>query len=645
MDFNFDNLPIITIIINKDENIIYCNKKVNQILYTPHELIGNKLNIIFTKSLNHRNYLNNYSNSEYSQIIDKGREVNVKCKNGDIKKFYLNVSPFYIKEEIYFCGTLCFIRECKTIDNAMYYYKIMNSNENIIISKMSITEITILEITDSVKKILGYLPNELIGKKGTDFIHSDDVDKFLSNIEIIEKTGNINEKCIFRKKRKSGDYIWIESHIVGIENNVVLYIEKDITEEIHNIETMKLKELELSKEEQKIHLEAEKNKSKKEFMQYVFHEARGWMNTITLGLDTCISILKNNEKLSKLLSDLQIANSNIIKIFNDTLTLQKLENGDFDYEMYPFYISKLISSSKEGVRCLLEPKKIELIVHPIEEILEKKILVGDIFRLSQCLRNYLSNAIKFSEFGSKIEMKTEIIKLEVEIITVKFTVSDFGCGIKDEDKSKIFKEFQQIRAGALQNAGGSGLGLSIVKQFVENGHHGQVGFESTYNKGSSFYMIIPFSISENSPVTPKKFNKNTELLNKCFFEELFEQIDFNCDVLIVEDVFLTRKMMTRFFQTKFITFDCAENGLEAVNKIKLGNKYKIILMDKEMPIMDGFEATKKIRNLGYTLPIIGLTGNAFEEQQKDFIDVGANAVLIKPLDLNQFDEIRLRFNF
>lgn len=637
---SFDYLPEIVIIIDIDETIIYCNDRVAKLSYKKEDLIHKKLTKIIPNMYQniHKTYIHKYLETGHSSIMNKGREVTVKCGDNEIRNCYLNISKIEIDGNIYFCGQLFCIFDSEIIDNALDTYRIVKSNLSIAVVKMHLDDSKILYITDSISNILGYLPEEMIGKFSLNFIHKDDFNTFLEKMNNVRKDKLMNDKTMYRKKHKNGNYIWLENHTIGIDNNIILFTERDITVEMEHKEMLRKTESELLEEHRLKELEIEKNKSKREFMQYVFHESRGWMNTITLGLQTCKQIMKNNEEVSDLLEDLQSANDNITKIFNDTLTLQKIDAGELTYEYEPFSMNKLISLACEGVKYLSEPKEI-IIKIQIDEIYNNYYVNGDILRLSQCLRNYLSNAIKFSKHNSCVHINVYFESRDVDVITTKISVVDNGCGIHQINWHKIFRQFQQIRSGELQNGGGSGLGLSLVKQFVEIGHNGKVGFVSEYGVGSEFFMVIPFEISS------EKTNVSSTSSPKHCWEHLDLDVFYDKTVLVVEDVDICRKMICKFLESNSITFDKVENGLQALDKIKNKCRYKIILMDKEMPLMDGHEATLNIRKLGYTLPIVGLTGNAFEEQQDEFRKHGADYILLKPLDLKKFTELRLIFNF
>lgn len=190
----------------------------------------------------------------------------------------------------------------------------------------------------------------------------------------------------------------------------------------------------------------------------------------------------------------------------------------------------------------------------------------------------------------------------------KISVIDTGPGIKPEEQYTVFKEFHHIRASELSGDRGAGLSLSRCKKFIEM-HKGIIGVSSVYGKGSEFYIILPLP-------DERSVEHSTTLI-----DEIQQPIDYsNMSILLVEDLASTRKLMGMMFKRQGINnYTFAENGKEAVELIRGNNLYDIIFMDKEMPVMDGYEATKLMRKMGYTRPIIGLTANALEEDKKVFI--------------------------
>lgn len=235
--------------------------------------------------------------------------------------------------------------------------------------------------------------------------------------------------------------------------------------------------------------------------------------------------------------------------------------------------------------------------------------------------------------------------MPVEVSYVKISVIDTGPGIKAHDQQLIFKEFHHIRASELSGDRGAGLSLSRCKKFIEM-HKGTIGINSVPGRGSEFYILLPLP-EEQSVVDPSTCTIVDEVI------QTTQPIDFhNVTILLVEDLASTRKLMGFLFKRQGIEqYSFAENGKEAVDLIKSGHEYDIIFMDKEMPVMDGYESTREMRKMGYQRPIIGLTANALEEDKRTFVKRiviyiyyiyyidGVNEVVTKPLNTDEFKRV------
>lgn len=204
--------------------------------------------------------------------------------------------------------------------------------------------------------------------------------------------------------------------------------------------------------------------------------------------------------------------------------------------------------------------------------------------------------------------------MPMESSYVKISVIDTGPGIKCEDQQLIFKEFHHIRASELSGDRGAGLSLSRCKKFMEM-HKGTIGINSVPGRGSEFYILLPM-VEDQSVVDGSSCTMVDEVI-----QNTQQNVDFhNVRILLVEDLASTRKLMGFLFKRQGIeNYSFAENGKEAVDLIKCGNEYDIIFMDKEMPVMDGYESTREMRKMGYERPIIGLTANALEEDKRTFV--------------------------
>jgi CheY-like chemotaxis protein len=302
-------------------------------------------------------------------------------------------------------------------------------------------------------------------------------------------------------------------------------------------------------------------------------------------------------------------------IINDILDAAKLNSGKLHLERIPFNIVETVTAAYKALVYKAEEKKLQYLLEPIE--VASAYVEGDPYRLNQVLLNLLNNALKFTLEG---EVRLSILVLaETDTnLTVEIQVKDSGIGIASENLDIIFEGFTQVHAGSDRKFGGTGLGLSISKSLVQQ-MGGKIWVESKLNEGSTFRFVLTFTKAE------KPVEKPTEEIDYASLGEL--------KVLLAEDnevnLFLTQTLMENWgFQV-----DTAVNGLEAVAKAST-QAYDVILMDIQMPELNGVDATRQIRNLSEPakarVPIIALTANAFPEDYEHYLANGLNDYLSKP---------------
>jgi len=272
-------------------------------------------------------------------------------------------------------------------------------------------------------------------------------------------------------------------------------------------------------------------------------------------------------------------------------------------------------------------KKIDFII-TFDDKLGGMELYGDMNRLKQVALNYLTNALKFTPSGGRVVLTIMLVEqLPRGDWMLRIGVRDSGVGISEEDIAKLFKPYSQIRAGELQEGGGTGLGLCLCKE-IGSKHGGKAGVESKEGEGSFFFVDVKVFMREAD-------GKVEEYDDNCFEEEGNVE---NFRLLIVEDSLVARKRLIKYLKRiNYKHIDSAENGLigvRKVNEVMMSSEdmYDLIVTDKEMPVMDGYESTMKMRQMGVTCPIVGLTANAMEEQIEEFMTMGVERVLRKPLE-------------
>ena len=363
-------------------------------------------------------------------------------------------------------------------------------------------------------------------------------------------------------------------------------------------------------------------KAKHQFLANMSHEIRTPMNAIK-GM-TDILIRRNpKEDQREYLDGIKQSSDSLLIIINDILDISKIEAGKVELEQEPFSVTEVMNNVYTIMQFKAEEKGLELKKEMPPEELNVK---GDATRLGQILINLIGNAIKFTEKGL-ITTTIHSEKSEGKL-NLHFSVSDTGIGIDEDRKSKIFESFEQAYSDTSRKFGGTGLGLSISKKLVEL-HKGSIWVESEKGKGSQFHCVIPYAIAEiTSEVIPAEdLHSNIAVALKGIRILLVEDNAFN--------IVVAQEELEDAIEGVYV--EVAENGLIAVEKLK-SSFFDVVLMDVQMPVMNGFEATKAIRKLDSEkahTPIIAMTANVLKEEVDLCYQAGVNNFIGKPFDTKE----------
>ncbi|MFS4456385.1 ATP-binding protein [Maribacter sp. 2304DJ31-5] len=363
-------------------------------------------------------------------------------------------------------------------------------------------------------------------------------------------------------------------------------------------------------------LEAEKlSLVKDEFLSNMSHEIRTPLNAI-IGFNDLLKKTALTKEQADYLNTIQVSSQNLKVIINDILDVAKLESGNIDLEKKAISLSDLMQHVVRLQAPLAKERGIKLLYSFDHEIPD--YVVGDETRLTQIFINLVGNAIKFTNEGF-VELRAMAIAQEKEKVTVQFSVKDTGIGIPKEKLDTIFERFTQAETSTTRVFGGTGLGLSIVNMLV-NLYEGEITVESERDKGSEFKFKISFAITEKEE-TPQLFTAERKEN-----QEAFKGIS----VLLVEDNVHNQLLAKNYFKRWGSDIVIAENGKEALDFIGK-NTFDVILMDLQMPVMDGFETTEQIRqNLKLTIPIIGCSAHSLVGEKEKCLAVGMNDYIAKP---------------
>ncbi len=384
-------------------------------------------------------------------------------------------------------------------------------------------------------------------------------------------------------------------------------------------------------------LKAEQSeKFKQQFLANMSHEIRTPMNSV-IGLTNLLMKSNMDQQQEKYLNVIKKSSENLLVIINDILDLSKIEAGKMDFEKIPFSLNDCMDTVYHTMVFKSEEKNLEL-KHIIDAAVPE-VVIGDPVRLNQILINLSGNAIKFTEKGT-VTIHIKELSRRDNISILEFSITDSGIGIAQSQLAKIFESFSQASSDTTRKFGGTGLGLTISKQLVEL-QQGSIYVQSQVGKGTTFSFKIPYPVGSVDDL-----NKSDSGIDDVKGEDLK-----GLRILLVEDNGFNQMVAVDTLNDLIpdLIIDVAENGLESLEKLKDAD-YDIILMDIQMPEMDGFEASERIRKdfdaPKRDIPIMAMTANVTQEEVEKCFVSGMTAHISKPFDpqvlLNKLGQLVLK---
>ncbi len=541
-------------------------------------------------------------------VIIEGQHVNKK--NGRIFPVELTVKYISIDSIGYIIATSRDISERKLIEATIKKQK--EKYQNIIANmNLGLLEVDLQEkiqfVNPGFENMSGYSKEELLGKKASTILAAE-IDKDLIPIKIKQRSEGQSDMYEIRAKNKKGDLKWWM--ISGAPNyddigNLIgsIGIHLDITES---------KELELALELAKRKAE-ESSKAKEAFLANMSHEIRTPLNAI-IGMIRELNKEKLSDKQSYYVNNTSIASQHLLSVLNNVLDISKIEAGELQIEAQDFDFQTILNDVKSIMMSKCQEKNLYFKINHPKDV--STYFIGDSGRFRQILINLVGNAVKFTENGGVI-IDYHVSSITSNSMALEIIVSDSGIGMDAPFLKNIFNKFSQEDVSVSRKYGGSGLGMAITKELIQL-MHGEIKVDSEKNKGTSVTMnfVLPIGNAENIEVKPTSI-KTLEFLN----------------ILLVEDNEFNRIVACNTLKNLNCSIVEAQNGLEAIDILKSGKSFDVILMDLQMPIMDGFESTKIIRKeLNINTPIIALTANAFKSELEQCKKIGMNDCVIKPFE-------------
>lgn len=630
----FEGLPLGVLILDKDKQVLRANQAINKIFETDlNEILGKGPGFSYrcAKLYGGKGVCNGEGECTACPInraIDiafekrtgvNGEDVSIAVINQEHrledKWLRISVVPFDLDSQEAVMMVLEDITETKAIANNL----IENERRLRLITDNMIDTVTqvnmmgqIVYASPSHWNLMGYTPEYLIGKSLFEFIHPDDreiaIDRLRRRI-----SGGESFVSEVRLRRKDGIYIWLESVGNVIEDDrtkrSVVYVSRDVT-----VKRQALDEMQLAKEAAEA-----ANKAKSEFLANMSHEIRTPMNGI-IGMTNLTLMTSLNEDQKENLNLVKNSAENLLKIINSILDFSKIEAGKIILEVHPFNLRQSMGKVINALKVEAKQKGIMLTTQVDSSV--PTILKGDSNRLAQILNNLIGNALKFTHRG-EVKVTVEKVGGKHNTAFLKFQVIDTGIGIAKEHHHKLFESFSQVDGSMTRRYGGTGLGLTITKQLVEI-MGGTIAFESEINQGTTFSFELPFQAVDQF-VQSDESSYTIPIPRK------------RLRVLLVEDDLVNQTLAVRLLEKQHHEVTLATNGQEALQLIATKD-YDIVLMDIQMPLMDGVEATKQIRSqVQYRhLPIVALTAHAIKGDDERFLNAGMDAYISKPIQINQF---------
>ncbi len=611
--------------------ISYWNPAAAQILgYSTDEALGRNLHALLCPERymdDYRAAFAEFQQSGFGNAVGKTLELSARRKDGQEIAIALSLSAVFLNGTWNAVGLLRDITEQKRINASlrMLSAAVEHSPVSIIITDR---DGHIEYVNPKTCQMTGYTFEELRGQNPRIMKGPTHPPEFYKNLweTILSGREWYGE---FHNRRKDGSLVWVMAsispildekgvitHFVGVREEIQK--QKQLQEELSNI--AQLEKVARDRAEQA-------NRAKSEFLAGMSHEIRTPLNAV-IGMSDLLAETSLDAEQSGYLSVIHSAGETLQGLIDDILDLSKIEAGMLRLDSTPFNLRESVRQLTDIISLKASMKGVSFSSAVSADIPDW--LMGDSLRLRQVLINLVGNAVKFTDSGGNVSLEVEPVRCSDTDVLIKFTVTDTGIGIAPEKLGTIFDNFSQADSSTTRRYGGTGLGLAISRHLVAM-MGGEIAVESTLGEGSCFHFTVQFPISMEVAGELQQRSPAGAMHGRPL------------SILIVDDNQANRTVLTAYFRRTEHTVECVENGEEALEKIK-GGGFDLVFMDMEMPVMDGYTATRLVREWEEEtgrdpLPVIALTANALKEDRLRSLDAGCTVHLTKPIRKKKLLEV------
>jgi len=610
---------------NEQGYCTFVNSVVGRILgFTPQELTGRH----FTEIVHpiDKKGITSFYGEQFAQKIESTYcEFKVLTKKKEMKWLGQNVSLIIENDKV--IGISAVARDITLQKQAEEEVRRNEEKYRSIIDNM---ELGLLEVdlegkavssNSRFKKLTGFSEEDILGKNPSEIL-MDKASRELIEIKHQERKRGESSVYEVKGKKKDGELVWLmisgaprydkQGNIVGS-----IGIHMDITQQKRLLNQLKAAKA----------LAEESSKAKETFLAHMSHEIRTPLNSV-LGMTHLLQDTNPTDEQKDYLETIKYSSEILLNIISDILDISKIEAGEAEFHESTFDLKGLVHAQQKTFAFRMAEKGVDVLLNWDESITTK--LIGDKMFINQILMNLLGNASKFTNEGL-IRIVVKKVKETVDHTFIEFAVMDTGIGIEEKQLSNIFDSFKQADQNTGFTYGGTGLGLSIAKHLVAL-HGGEIAVKSKINEGTVFTISIPFKNSTE----PIKSHSNGEKKKELPTKKLK-----GVKVLVAEDNLMNQKFLSKVLEKLEVEYTLCDNGEIALAAAKK-EVYDLVLMDIQMPKMDGYQTAleiRKLNNQNKEAPIIALTASALVDERNKVLEVGMNEHLSKPFSPDQLKEV------